>query len=126
MPHLGVDYAAPLGTPVRAAGDGVIVAASSKKGNGRFVQIRHTNREYETYYLHLSRFAKGVKVGRRVDQGDVIGYVGATGYATGPHLDFRVKRSGKFVNPRKLKPACGGARPPGAAGALQRPDQPVR
>ena len=103
MPHLGIDYAAPLGTPVRAAGDGVIVAATRKKGNGRYLQIRHTNREYETYYLHLSRYAKGVTKGTKVTQGQIIGYVGATGYATGPHLDFRVKRSGTFVNPRKLK-----------------------
>ena len=103
MPHLGVDYAAPLGTPVRAGGDGVVVAATSKKGNGRYIQIRHVNREYETYYLHLSRYAKGVRKGTRVTQGQVIGYVGATGYATGPHLDYRVKRNGTFVNPRKLK-----------------------
>jgi murein DD-endopeptidase MepM/ murein hydrolase activator NlpD len=103
MPHLGVDYAAPLGTPVRAGGDGVVVAATSKKGNGRYIQIRHVNREYETYYLHLSRYAKGVRKGTRVTQGQVIGYVGATGYATGPHLDYRVKRNGSFVNPRKLK-----------------------
>jgi murein DD-endopeptidase MepM/ murein hydrolase activator NlpD len=103
MPHLGIDYAAPLGTPVRAGGDGVVIAATSKKGNGRYIQIRHTNREYETYYLHLSRYAKGIKVGRKVTQGQVIGYVGATGYATGPHLDYRVKRNGTFVNPRKLK-----------------------
>jgi len=103
MPHLGVDYAAPVGTPVRAAGDGVVVAATRKTGNGRYVQIRHTNREYESFYLHLSRYAKGIKKGARVKQGQVIGYVGATGYATGPHLDYRVKRNGTFVNPRKLK-----------------------
>jgi murein DD-endopeptidase MepM/ murein hydrolase activator NlpD len=103
MPHLGVDYAAPLGTPVRAGGDGVVMAATRKKGNGRYVRIRHTNSEYETYYLHLSGFAKGVREGARVDQGQIIGYVGATGYATGPHLDYRVKRNGKFVNPRTLK-----------------------
>ncbi len=103
MPHLGVDYAAPIGTPVWAAGDGVVVARGSKRGNGRYVKIRHTNREYETYYLHFSRFARGVGVGTRVRQGDVIGYVGASGYATGPHLDFRVKKSGRFVNPRTLK-----------------------
>lgn len=103
MPHLGVDYAAPLGTPVRAAGDGTVVAAQRKKGNGRYVHIRHNNREYETYYLHLSRFAAGVKKGAKVRQGEIIGYVGATGYATGPHLDFRVKASGRFVNPRQLK-----------------------
>lgn len=103
MPHLGVDYAAPLGTPVRAGGDGVVVAARKKKGNGRYVQIRHTNREYETFYLHLSGFAKGIREGVKVRQGQIIGYVGATGYATGPHLDYRVKKSGKFVNPRTLK-----------------------
>ncbi len=103
MPHLGVDYAAPLGTPVRAGGDGVITAATRKKGNGRYIKIRHSNSEYETFYLHLSRFAKGVRKGKHVNQGDVIGYVGATGYATGPHLDYRVKRHGKFVNPRSLK-----------------------
>lgn len=102
MPHLGVDYAAPLGTPVRAGGDGVIVAATRKEGNGRYVHIRHSNSEYETYYLHLARFAQGVRPGARVSQGQVIGYVGATGYATGPHLDYRVKRNGKFVNPREL------------------------
>lgn len=103
MPHLGVDYAAPLGTPVRAAGDGVIVAATVKEGNGRYLQIRHTNREYETFYLHLSRYAKGIRQGISVRQGQIIGYVGASGYATGPHLDFRVKKSGTFVNPRQLK-----------------------
>ncbi len=103
MPHHGVDYAAPVGTPVRAGGDGVVVARTRKKGNGRYIQIRHTNAEYETYYLHLSRYAKGLKVGSKVDQGQIIGYVGATGYATGPHLDYRVKRNGRFVNPRSLK-----------------------
>ncbi len=103
MPHLGVDYAAPLGTPVRAGGDGVVVDATRKHGNGRYVHIRHNNSEYETYYLHLSRFAKGVRRGKHVRQGDIIGFVGATGYATGPHLDYRVKRHGKFVNPRSLK-----------------------
>ena len=103
MPHQGIDYAAPVGTPVWAAGDGVVVEKGYKKGNGRYVKIRHTNREFETYYLHFSRFARGVDVGTRVRQGDVIGYVGASGYATGPHLDFRVKKSGRFVNPRTLK-----------------------
>lgn len=108
MPHLGIDYAAPVGTPVWAAGDGTVVEKGRKKGNGRYVRIRHTNREYETYYLHFSRFAKGIRKGKHVRQGDVIGYVGVSGYATGPHLDFRVKRSGTFVNPRRL------ALPPGA------------
>ena len=103
MPHLGVDYAAPLGTPVRAGGDGVVMIATHKKGNGRYIQIRHTNSEYETYYLHLSKYAKGIRKGTKVNQGQIIGYVGATGYATGPHLDYRVKRRGQFVNPRTLK-----------------------
>jgi murein DD-endopeptidase MepM/ murein hydrolase activator NlpD len=103
MPHLGVDYAAPVGTPVWAAGDGVVVEKGHKRGNGRYVHIRHTNREYETYYLHFSRFARGVERGTKVRQGDVIGYVGASGYATGPHLDFRVKKGGRFVNPRRLE-----------------------
>jgi len=103
MPHLGVDYAAPLGTPVKAGGDGTVVACTSKKGNGRYIQIRHTNAEYETFYLHLSRYAKGIRKGSQVSQGQIIGYVGASGYATGPHLDYRVRRNGKFVNPRTLK-----------------------
>jgi murein DD-endopeptidase MepM/ murein hydrolase activator NlpD len=103
MPHLGIDYAAPVGTPIWAAGDGTVAEMGRKTGNGRYVRIRHTNRQYETYYLHLSRFAKGLRQGGKVRQGDVIGYVGATGYATGPHLDYRVKKSGQFVNPRTLR-----------------------
>ncbi len=102
MPHLGVDYAAPVGTSVWAAGDGVVVEASRNKANGRFLRIQHTNSSYETYYLHLARYAKGIQKGTRVRQGQVIGYVGASGYATGPHLDFRVRKDGRFVNPRTL------------------------
>ncbi len=103
MPHWGVDYAAPVGTPVRAAGSGVVLDARYKKHNGRFVRIRHTNQSYETYYLHFSRFAQGVKKGTRVRQGQVIGYVGATGTASGPHLDYRVKVDGHWKDPRRLK-----------------------
>lgn len=103
MPHLGIDYAAPVGTPVWAAGDGSVINMGYDRANGRYVILRHTNREYETYYLHFSRFARGLKVGSKVRQGEVIGYVGATGYATGPHLDFRVKKGGRFVNPRTLQ-----------------------
>jgi murein DD-endopeptidase MepM/ murein hydrolase activator NlpD len=102
MPHLGVDYAAPVGTPVWAAGDGIVVEASRNKANGRFLRIQHTNSSYESYYLHLARYAKGIQKGARVRQGQVIGYVGASGYATGPHLDFRVRKDGRFVNPRTL------------------------
>ena len=101
-PHLGVDYAAPRGTPVRATGDGKVTAAHYHKGNGKYVKIRHNGR-YETYYLHLNGFAKGVKVGRYVRQGQIIGYVGSTGISTGPHLDYRIKRDGKFVNPRTIR-----------------------
>jgi hypothetical protein len=103
MPHWGVDYAAPVGTPVWAAGDGTVVELGRKQSNGRYVKIRHTNREYETWYLHLSRFARNLRQGSKVRQGEVVGYVGATGYATGPHLDFRVQKSGHWVNPRTLK-----------------------
>ena len=100
-PHYGVDYAAPTGTPVFATSDGTIIKRTKDKGSGNFVGIRHGN-GYESYYLHLSRFAKGQSVGQKVKQGDVIGYVGQTGWATAPHLDYRIKRNGKWVNPRKL------------------------
>jgi murein DD-endopeptidase MepM/ murein hydrolase activator NlpD len=102
MPHHGIDYAAPAGTPVMTTGDGTVMVAGYRRGNGKYVKIRH-NSNYITYYLHLSRFGKGIKKGRKVKQGQVIGYVGSTGYATGPHLDYRVKKNGRFVNPRRLK-----------------------
>ena len=102
MPHLGIDYAAPKGTPVQAAGSGTVVKASRTRANGNYVKIRH-NSNFTSYYLHLCKFAKGIKNGAKVTQGDVIGYVGATGYATGPHLDYRIKKNGRFVNPRELK-----------------------
>jgi murein DD-endopeptidase MepM/ murein hydrolase activator NlpD len=98
MPHLGVDYAAPYGTPVSSSADGVVVFAGRKGPNGNMVEIRH-NSVYTTYYLHLSGFARGIRRGRKVGQGQVIGYVGATGRATGPHLDYRIKRYGSFINP---------------------------
>ncbi|MCK4546321.1 MAG: peptidoglycan DD-metalloendopeptidase family protein [Candidatus Eisenbacteria sp.] len=100
-PHLGIDYAAPTGTPVRATGDGTIAFAGRKGDNGNMIQIRH-NETYKTYYLHLSRFAKGISKGKHVKQGDVIAYVGSTGCSTGPHLDYRIKKHGKFINPRKV------------------------
>lgn len=101
-PHHGIDYGAPTGTPVMTTADGVVVEARFKSGEGNFVRIRH-NAAYETYYLHLSRFAKGLKKGSKVMQGEVIGYVGATGLATGPHLDYRVTERGKWLNPLHLK-----------------------
>ena len=101
-PHYGIDYGAPVGTPVMTTADGVVVEARYKAGEGNFVRIKH-NSVYETYYLHLSRFAKGLKRGTKVTQGDVIGYVGRTGLATGPHLDYRVTERGKWLNPLQLK-----------------------
>jgi murein DD-endopeptidase MepM/ murein hydrolase activator NlpD len=101
-PHYGVDYGAPTGTPVMSTADGVVLEARYSAGEGNFVRIRHTSR-IETSYLHLSRFAKGLKKGTRVNQGDVIGYVGMTGLATGPHLDYRVSDDGKWLDPLKLK-----------------------
>lgn len=101
-PHHGVDYGAPVGTPVMTTADGVVVEAGYKGGEGNYVRVRHSSR-IDTYYLHLSRFATGVKRGSRVTQGDVIGYVGKTGLATGPHLDYRVSDSGTWLDPLKLK-----------------------
>jgi murein DD-endopeptidase MepM/ murein hydrolase activator NlpD len=101
-PHYGVDYGAPIGTPVMTTADGVVVEARFKAGEGNFVRIRHSSRT-ETYYLHLSRFGKDIKKGAKVTQGDVIGYVGMTGLATGPHLDYRVTESGKWIDPLQLK-----------------------
>ena len=97
-PHLAIDYGAPTGTPVRAVADGRVGAAGWSGGNGISVTLRHRS-GYETMYNHLSRLAAGVRPGGRVTQRQVIGYVGATGLATGPHLDYRVSKNGHFVNP---------------------------
>ena len=97
-PHLAIDYAAPSGTPVWAVADGVVQFAGRRGGNGIQVLLRHRS-GYRTYYNHLSRIARGVRAGVRVNQKQVIGYVGSTGLSTGPHLDYRISRSGKFVNP---------------------------
>lgn len=96
--HLGVDYAAPRGTPIRATGDGTIVESGYKSGNGKYIKIKH-NSAYTTGYLHMSRKAPGMKRGVRVNQGQVIGYVGSTGLASGPHLCFRFWKNGHQVNP---------------------------
>ncbi|MHC4149912.1 MAG: peptidoglycan DD-metalloendopeptidase family protein [Planctomycetota bacterium] len=101
-PHQGVDYAASRGTPVSSVGDGTVLIAGYKRGNGNYIKIKHPN-GYETYYLHLHRISKGIRKGKRVRQGQVIGTVGSTGHATGPHLDYRVKINGRFVNPLRLK-----------------------
>ncbi len=97
-PHPGIDYAAPKGTPVKAVGRGSVTYAGWGEGAGNYVALNHGN-GYETTYMHLSGFAKGIKKGTSVKQGDIIGYVGSTGYATGPHLDFRMKKNGKLINP---------------------------
>ena len=101
QPHYGVDYAAPTGTPVMTIGDGVVTSVKYEGAGGNTVRIKH-NSVYSTAYLHLSKYAKGLKVGQRVRQGDVIGYVGSTGRSTGPHLDFRVWKNGSPINPLKM------------------------
>jgi len=101
-PHLGVDYAAPTGTPVSSAGSGKVLFAGYKGQNGKMVRIKHRG-GYITYYGHLSRIPKKIRKGVKVSQGDIIGYVGSTGLATGPHLDYRIKFNGRFVNPLKIK-----------------------
>jgi murein DD-endopeptidase MepM/ murein hydrolase activator NlpD len=101
-PHLGVDYAASAGTPVSVVGDGTVVFAGFKGQNGKIVIIRHYN-GYRTYYGHLSKIVKGIKRGVKVRQGQILGYVGATGLATGPHLDYRIQVNKRFVNPLTLK-----------------------
>jgi hypothetical protein len=100
--HYGIDYAAPTGTPVSAVADGRVVYAAWKGQNGRLVILKHAA-GYETFYGHLSRFARGIRSGRRVSQGDVIAYVGTSGLSSGPHLDFRVKLNGKPLNFLKIK-----------------------
>jgi murein DD-endopeptidase MepM/ murein hydrolase activator NlpD len=96
--HLGVDYGAPTGAPVVAVANGVVLSAGWAGGGGNQIRLKHSS-GIETYYLHLSRFAKGIRTGTHVSQGQVIGYVGSTGTATGAHLDYRLRRHGVFVNP---------------------------
>ncbi len=97
IPHLGTDYAAPQGTPIFSVADGVVTAASFTRNNGYYVKIRHDN-VYQTQYLHMKKFAPGIKKGTRVTQGQVIGQVGKTGLATGPHVCFRFWKNGRQVN----------------------------
>jgi murein DD-endopeptidase MepM/ murein hydrolase activator NlpD len=101
-PHYGVDYAAPVGTPVHSIGDGRVTRAGFENGSGRIVRITH-NSVYSTAYLHLSRFGPGINAGAIVKQGDIIGYVGSSGLSTGPHLDFRFYRNGSPVDPLKVE-----------------------
>ena len=101
-PHRGIDYAAPRGTPILAAGDGRIETASRTQANGNFVVIRH-GEQFVTKYLHLSKFGRNIKSGRKVQQGQTIGYVGSTGWATGPHLHYEFLVNGVHQNPRTVK-----------------------
>jgi len=101
-PHTGVDYAAPKGTPVMSIGDGVVIQKGYAGGGGNTVKIKH-NATFTTAYLHLSKYGAGVARGSRVRQGQVIGYVGSTGLSTGPHLDFRVWKNGKPINPLNME-----------------------
>jgi murein DD-endopeptidase MepM/ murein hydrolase activator NlpD len=101
-PHHGIDYAAPTGEPVWSVADGKIIYRGWAGGFGNLVKVRHSN-GYVSYYAHLSRFARGLRVGSRVQQKQVIGYVGKTGLATGPHVCFRVAQDGRFVNPTAIK-----------------------
>lgn len=101
-PHLGIDYAAPVGTPVQAVADGTIKFVGRKGGFGNFVEIRHAN-NYTTMYGHLKSFGKNVKVGAKIKQGATVGYVGSTGLSTGPHLDFRIKEKERFLDFLKMR-----------------------
>ena len=101
--HRGVDYAAPRGTPIHAIGDGHIAFVGWKGGYGRFILIRHNNRSHTTAYGHMRRYARGIKKGKRVKQGQTIGYVGTSGLSTGPHLHYEFRSRGRAVNPLKIK-----------------------
>jgi murein DD-endopeptidase MepM/ murein hydrolase activator NlpD len=101
-PHLGIDYAAPAGTPVLATADGTVIRKQRSNSAGRYVKIRHPGK-IETTYMHLLRFARGLRQGQKVKKGEVIGYVGSSGLSTGPHLDYRIRVGGKYVDPRSFR-----------------------
>jgi len=101
-PHHGIDYAAPRGTPVDAAGSGKVIFAGWKRGYGRFIAIKHSN-GYSTGYGHLSKIKRGIRRGKRVEQGEVIGYVGSSGISTGPHLHYEVRKNRRLINPLHIK-----------------------
>lgn len=104
--HKGLDFAAPTGTPIMAAGDGSVEYAGRKGGYGKYIRIRHAN-EYKTVYGHMTRFATGIRKGVRVKQGQIIGYVGSTGVSTGPHLHYEILHRGKNINPASIKTPSG-------------------
>jgi len=100
--HTGVDWAAPYGTPIFASGNGVVETAGLEGGYGKYVKIKHNN-GYETAYGHMSAFAKGLEPGKRVRQGQVIGFIGSTGQSTGPHVHYEILVNGRFVDPMRVK-----------------------
>jgi murein DD-endopeptidase MepM/ murein hydrolase activator NlpD len=104
--HTGIDFAAPRGTPIFAAGDGVIDYAGRKGGYGKYIRIRH-NSEFQAAYAHMRSYKKGMHKGKRVRQGDVIGYVGTTGRSTGPHLHYEIIRNGRKTNPLRVRMPSG-------------------
>lgn len=110
-PHMGVDYAAPVGTPIWSVANGVVSYAGWMRGYGRIVKIQHAD-GYETYYTHLSRFANGLRVGQPIRQKQVIGFVGSSGLATGPHTCFRISKDGHYVDPLRVRIAGRGNRIP--------------
>ena len=112
-PHEGVDYAAPTGTPVWAVADGEVVFAGWSGGFGRTVRVKHRS-GYVSSYGHLSRFARGLRVGQRVAQKQLVGFVGMTGLATGPHLDFRLAHNGRNIDPMRMRIDAGEPIPPRA------------
>jgi murein DD-endopeptidase MepM/ murein hydrolase activator NlpD len=101
-PHLGIDYGAPVGTPIMAVGEGTVEFANWSGGGGRVLKIRH-NSTFTTAYKHLSRFSKGISVGKKVHQGDIVAFTGSSGLSTGPHLHFEFLKNGSFVDPQSLK-----------------------
>ncbi|MEI8027229.1 MAG: peptidoglycan DD-metalloendopeptidase family protein [Pseudomonadota bacterium] len=121
-PHMGVDYGAPEGTPIRAIGSGVVETASYREGSGNYLQIKH-NGTYETAYKHLSAFAKNIIPGSKVEQGEIIGYVGSTGWATGPHLHFELYRNGAYVDPLNEVFPSAAPLPSEALGAFKKSSQ---
>jgi murein DD-endopeptidase MepM/ murein hydrolase activator NlpD len=100
--HRGVDLAAPVGTPVRATASGIVFQKGTNKSKGHFIALRHKN-HYISHYYHFSRYAKGMRPGLRITQGQIIGYVGSTGWSTGPHLHYGLQKNGRFINPLSLK-----------------------
>ena len=104
--HKGTDFAAPTGTPIMASGSGTVLVAQRYKGYGNYILIRH-NSIYRTAYAHLSKFKKGIRKGVKVNQGNIIGYVGSTGMSTGPHLHYEVIKNGKKINSQRLKLPAG-------------------